>query len=147
MSSAPEPIMSSESEALKERTMSFAVGILQLIETFPKTIGARIVAQQLADAATSVGANYRAVCTARSDREFVAKLCIVNEEADESVYWLEISLRCKYAAPDSIRAHLSEATELRAIFGRSLKTARFRLKKPTSRKGTTNDRMTKWSND
>jgi hypothetical protein len=64
--------MSSESEALKERTMSFAVRILQLIETFPKTIGAQIVAGQLADAATSVGANYGSVCTARSDREFVA---------------------------------------------------------------------------
>jgi four helix bundle protein len=88
------------------------------------------VAAQLADAATSVGANYRAVCTARSDREFVAKLCIVNEEADESVYWLEISLRCNYSAPTSLRPHLSEAMQLRAIFGRSLKTARFRLSKP-----------------
>src|SRR5262250_634836 len=125
--SAPAPFMSSESEALKERTMSFAVGILQLIETFPKTIGARIVASQLADAATSVGANYRAVCTARSDREFVAKLCTVNEEADESVYWLEIALRCNYSTPAAVRTHLSEAMQLRAIFGRSLKTARFRL--------------------
>ncbi|HEX7794634.1 MAG TPA: four helix bundle protein [Vicinamibacterales bacterium] len=122
--------MSSESEALKERTMSFAVGILQLIETFPKTIGGRIVAGQLADAATSVGSNYRAVCTARSDREFVAKLCIVHEEADESVYWLEIALRCNYSTPVSIRAHLSEAIQLRAIFGRSLKTVRLRLSKP-----------------
>jgi four helix bundle protein len=130
MSSAPAAEMSSESEALKERTMSFAVGILQLIETFPKTIGAQIVARQLADAATSVGANDRAVCTARSDREFVEKLCIVNEEADESVYWLEISLRCKYSDPMNLRPHLSEAMQLRAIFGRSLKTVRFRLSKP-----------------
>ena len=124
--------------------MSFAVCILQLIETFPKTIGAQIVAGQLADAATSVGANYRAVCTARSDREFVAKLCIVNEEADESVYWLEISVRCNYAAPVSLRTQLTEAVQLRAIFGRSLKTARLRLSKPNSLKGPNDhDQMTK----
>ena len=126
--------MSSESEALKETTRSFSVGILQLVETFPKTIGSRIVTGQLADAATSVGANYRAVCTARSDREFVAKRWIVNEETDESVYWLEIALRCNYSASVSLRPHMSEALQLRAIFGRSLKTARLRLSKPTALK-------------
>src|SRR5262245_1264197 len=85
MSSARSTAMSSESEALKERTMSFAVSILQFIEAVPGTIGARIGAGPLANAATSVGANYRAVCAARSDREFVAKFRIANEEADESV--------------------------------------------------------------
>lgn len=120
--------MSAESEALKERTMSFAVSVLRLIETFPKTVGARIVAGQLAEAATSVGANCRAVCNARSDREFVAKLCVVNEEADESVYWLEIASRCKYSAPETLRSYLSEALQLRAIFSRSLKTIRARLR-------------------
>src|SRR5258708_5169028 len=84
--------MSEKSEELKERTMSFAVNILQSVEILPKTVGAQIAARQLAKSATSVGANYRAVCTARSDQEFIAKLCIVNEEADETVYWLE-SLR------------------------------------------------------
>ena len=118
--------MSAQSEQLKERSMLFAVSVLRLIEQFPNTIGGQLVARQLAKSATSVGANYRAVCDARSDSEFVAKLCIVNEEADESVYWLELATRAKYLSPEKLVPYNNEATELRAIFGRSLSTVRRR---------------------
>lgn len=131
--------MSVQSEELKQRTMSFAVNILRIVDMLPPTISAQIVGRQLAKAATSVGANYRAVCTARSDNEFIAKLCTVNEEADESVYWLELLERATLASPEILRSSLSEALELRAIFGRSLKTARWRRK---ARIASPNDQMT-----
>jgi len=132
--------VSEQSEQLKERCMTFAVSVLALIERFPQRVGAPIVARQLAKSATSVGANYRAVCTARSDAEFVSKLCIVNEEVDEVVYWLEIAVRCKFLAPFDLDPPATEARELRAIFGRSLKTIRQRLR---TRPSTPNDQMTK----
>ena len=125
--------MSIQSEELKERSRLFAVSILGLIEQFPKTIGGQLVARQLAKCATSVGANYRAVCGARSDSEFVAKLCIVNEEADESVYWLEIAANAKYLPDEKLVPHSNEAIELRAIFGRSLGTVRRRLNARTTK--------------
>ncbi|MGG7036426.1 MAG: four helix bundle protein [Flavobacterium sp.] len=77
-------------EELKYRTKQFSLLILKLVEKLPNTISNRVIINQIIKSATSVGANYRAVCRARSDREFVAKLNIVLEEADESQYWLEI---------------------------------------------------------
>lgn len=116
--------MGAHSEQLKQRTMSFAIAILRLVDDFPRSPGAQVVARQLAKAATSVGANYRAACTARSRAEFISKLCTVNEESDEAVYWLELALRAKYTLEPSTRSWRQEAVELRAIFGRSLSTAR-----------------------
>jgi len=116
--------MSQQSEALQERTMSFAVNVLRLIDRFPLGIGAEIIGRQLAKSATSVAANYRSSCTARSRRDFIAKLAIVVEESDESVYWLDLLIRVHSdAAPNAVDLH-REATELRAIFSRSLGTAR-----------------------
>ena len=79
--------MSELSETLKERTIVFAINVLRLIDKFPVTPGAKVIAYQLAKCSTSVGANYRAACNARSRAEFIAKLGIVVEEAEESVYW------------------------------------------------------------
>jgi four helix bundle protein len=140
--------MSEQSEALKERSMSFAIAILRLIDDFPHTPGAQVVARQLAKSATSIGANYRAACTGRSRDEFVAKLCIVNEESDESVYWLELAVRANYGPDQIVREWLQESIELRAIFGTSLATARqnHRRGKPDPRRTFTfvvNDQMTK----
>ncbi len=90
--------MSDQSEALKERSMSFAVSMLRLMDTLPRKPAADAIARQLAKCATSVAANYRSVCTARSRPDFVSKLCIVVEEAEESVYWLELMLRVGVAA-------------------------------------------------
>ena len=116
--------MSEQSEALKERTMLFAINVLHLIDKFPDAAGARVIAYQLAKCSTSVGANYRAVCNARSRAEFIAKLGTVVEEAEESVYWLEIVNRLQLVPGIEAPDLLQESVELRAIFSRSLGTAR-----------------------
>ena len=116
--------MSEQSEALKERTMSFAVNVLQLVDTFPRKPGPDVIARQLAKCATSVSANYRSACTARSRPDFISKLCIVVEEAEESVYWLEMILRAQFVTAAGVSDLRQEAIELRAIFSKSLGTAR-----------------------
>jgi len=79
-----------KSAELQHRTKRFALRVLALIDWLPNTIGGRVLANQLARSAASVGANYRAACRARSRAEFASKLGIVAEEADESLYWLEL---------------------------------------------------------
>src|SRR3989475_6564346 len=79
-----------QSEVLKERTKKFAIGIIKLFRMLPKTEEARVIGRQVLRCGTSVAANYRAVCRARSKAEFVAKMGIVVEEADETVFWLEM---------------------------------------------------------
>lgn len=116
--------MSEQSEALKERTMLFAINVLRLIDKFPQASGAKVIAYQLAKCSTSVGANYRAVCNARSRAEFIAKLGTVVEEAEESVYWLDIVNRIGLVEGPEPARLLGESIELRAIFSRSLGTAR-----------------------
>jgi four helix bundle protein len=119
-----EADMSERSEALKERTMLFAISVLQLIDNLPDTAGGRVIAYQLAKCSTSVGANYRAACNGRSRAEFIAKLGTVVEEAEESVYWLEIVNRLQFVRRPDAPAVLQESIELRAIFSRSAGTAR-----------------------
>ncbi len=109
---------------LKQRTKVFAIDVLNLCKTIPRTEENNVVKYQLANAGTSVGANYRAACRARSQNEFISKLCIVNEEADESVYWLEILIEAKILFNEHIISILKEANELNAIFTSSSNTAR-----------------------
>jgi four helix bundle protein len=125
-------VVSIQSEQLKERTMRFALDVLCLVDTFPRTIAGDLVSRQLAKSATSVAANYRATCVARSRAEFIAKLGVVFEEADESEFWLDVARRKGLGErTETERLHL-EACELRAIFGRSLGTARANSKNPHS---------------
>jgi four helix bundle protein len=101
---------------LQQRTKAFALRILNLIEHLPDTIGGRVVANQLARSATSVGANYRAACRGRSRAEFASKLGTVAEEADESLYWLELIYDGELIPQKKIISLLREADELTAIF-------------------------------
>ena len=117
--------MSKIAEELKERTMLFAMNVLRLIDRFPETPGAKVIAYQLAKCSTSVGANYRSSCNGRSRAEFIAKLGTVVEEAEESVYWLDIVNRLQLVTGPETTSALQESIELRAIFSRSLGTARF----------------------
>jgi four helix bundle protein len=114
-------------DELKNRTKQFSLLILNLIEKMPNSISSRVVINQLAKSATSVGANYRAVCRARSDKEFVAKLNIVLEEADETQYWLEIIGEMKWISQSELEIPSKEASELVAIFVSTLKTVNSRL--------------------
>ena len=79
-----------DEEELKQRTKKFALRVLKLVEALPKTIGGQVVERQLAKSGTSVAANYRAACRGRSKAEFISKLGIVEEEADESAFWMEL---------------------------------------------------------
>jgi four helix bundle protein len=105
-----------KSAELQQRTKDFALRVLNLIEHLPNTIGARVLANQLARSATSVGANYRAACRARSRAEFASKLGTVAEEADEGLYWLELIQVGDFVPEKRIASLVSEADELTAIF-------------------------------
>jgi four helix bundle protein len=102
--------------AFQKRTKAFALAVIKLTEELPKRTAAFVISKQLIRAATSVAANYRASCIARSDKERFAKLCIVIEEADESLFWLEMLQESGLARPEFLHAHLQEASELVKVF-------------------------------
>ena len=109
---------------LKERTKQFGLRVLKLVDSLPKTIAGRAIGGQLVRSGTGVGANYRAACRGRSKAEFVAKLGNVEEEADESAYWLEMIIDGNLLSRELCTPLLKEANELTAIFTASIKTAR-----------------------
>ena len=108
---------------LKMRTKKFALRILKLSRAMPKTDDGRIIAKQLIRAGTSVGANYRAACRGRSKAEFISKLGIVEEEADECAFWLEIIIEAGMLKARRVASLLQEANELTAIMVASRKGA------------------------
>ena len=111
-------------DKLKDRTKQFGLRVIRLVESLPKSKTATVIGHQLLRCATSVGANYRAACRGRSRAEFVAKLGIVEEEADESAYWLEMLVEAKVMKPNLVTQLLAEADELTAIMAKSRKTAK-----------------------
>ncbi len=109
---------------LKKRTKRFALEVIRFIEAVPRDESSRILARQLLRAGTSVGANYRSACRAKSNADFLNKMGTVEEEADESGYWLEL-LREAGKVPEAKAAPLlQEANELVAITVASINTAR-----------------------
>lgn len=120
--------MSFKHEDLKARTKAFAIRIVKLVRMLPKTEDARIMGRQLLRAGTGVAANYRAVCRARSKAEFIAKVGVVVEEADESVFWLEMLVETDLVSAKKMEDLLKEANELLAIFAASQRTARLSKK-------------------
>src|SRR3954467_404437 len=108
---------------LQQRTKAFALRVLKLIDNLPNTIAGRVLANQVARSATSVGANYRAACRARSRAEFASKLGIVAEESDESLYWLELISDGRLLSAKKMSALLTEADELTAIFTSARRSA------------------------
>jgi len=108
---------------LKKRTKRFALRILKMVSALPNTVQGRTIGGQLARAGTSVGANYRAACRGRSRAEFVAKLGIVIEEADESGFWLELIIEGELLRAELVQPLLDEANELTGIMTRSHMTA------------------------
>jgi len=115
--------MNTKTEEMKQRTKRFGLRILDVLDHFPNTIGGRVVANQIVRSATSVGANYRAACRARSRAEFASKIGTVAEEADESLYWLEIVAEGKIVSNQRIAWLLREADELTAIFTSARRSA------------------------
>ena len=116
--------MITQASILQGRTKQFAIRIVKLFRSLPKTDEGRVVGRQVLRSGTSVAANYRAVCRARSKAEFVAKIGVVVEEADETVFWLELLGETGIVAPKKLEELLREANELLAIFAASQRTAK-----------------------
>jgi four helix bundle protein len=119
--------MDHQAEVLKNRTKQFALRILRVVRSLPPGQEGRIISHQLLRSGMSVAANYRAVCRARSRPEFLSKLAIVIEEADESAFWLELLVDAGLIAESKLRDLKSEANQLVAIFNASRSTAKKRV--------------------
>ena len=115
-----------QAEELKKRSKQFAIRVIRLFQALPKTYVARVLGRQLLRSSTSVAANYRAVCRARSKAEFISKIGVVVEEIDETVFWLELLVETGIVAQSRMESLQKEATELLAIFAASQHTARNR---------------------
>ncbi len=113
-----------ESDELRLRTKQFALRIMRMVAALPKSNAGRVLGGQILRSGTSVGANYRAAVRARSRAEFISRLAIVVEEADECCYWLELIAEGKLLGCDRLADIQGEANELRSIFAASLSTAR-----------------------
>jgi len=113
-----------DSNDLKKRTKRFALDVIELVSEVPSNRASDILCRQLLRSATSVGANYRSACRARSKADFISKITIVEEEADESLYWLELLTESGIERYERIVPLIREADELTAIFTAAGKTAK-----------------------
>ncbi|HEX8131045.1 MAG TPA: four helix bundle protein [Pyrinomonadaceae bacterium] len=109
---------------MKQRTRAFALRVIHLVEALPATRTADVVGKQLLRCGTSVGANYRASCRAKSPADFIAKMGIVEEEADETIYWIEMLIESGLIDKERVTGLLDEANQIVAIVVSSIKTAR-----------------------
>ena len=104
---------------LKDRTKKFALRVMKLVEALPKTASGRAIGNQLVRCGTGVGSNYRACCRARSRAEFIAKIGIVEEEADKGAFWMELIIEGSLLSASKVESLLTEANELVAIMASS----------------------------
>lgn len=113
---------------LKERTLDFAVRVLKMVEALPTTPAGKVVGGQMARSGTSVAANYRAALRAKSDADFIHKITIVLEEADETSFWIELAERTKLLPSQRLKSLLQEAEELTRIFNATRSTTKRRTR-------------------
>jgi four helix bundle protein len=111
-------------EELKYRTKQFALKIIKLVEDLPNSKAGNTIGYQLIRSGTSVAANYRAACRARSSADFISKVAVVEEECDESLFWLEMIRDANLIDKNKLEPVIKEADELTAIFTASGKTAK-----------------------
>jgi len=112
---------------LKARTKEFALRIMKLCVALPDNLIGKTMKNQLIRCGSSVGANYRAACRSRSKAEFISKIGVVEEESDESAFWLELIIEGKIMEQKLVEPLLHEANELTAIFAKSIKSAKKHL--------------------
>ena len=117
---------------LKQRTKQFALRVIRMSNSLPRKTAADVLGRQLIRSATSVAANYRSACRAKSRADFVAKMAIVEEESDESALWLELLAESEFVVGERLAALRQEAGELTAIAVSSIRTARSRSANPQS---------------
>jgi four helix bundle protein len=111
-------------DELKNRTKKFALEIIKLVDKLPNTTAGRTIGNQIIRSGTSVASNYRAACRGRSNADFISKITIVEEESDETLFWLEMIVESNLLPMEMVLALLKEADELTAIFTSSGKTAK-----------------------
>lgn len=116
-----------DAEELKRRTKKFGLDVIKLIDSLPSTQTRKVIGNQLLRSALSVGANYRAACRGRSKADFISKIGITIEEADESQHWLEMLTEAGLVPQEKVQPLAKEANELVAILTASAKTARDNL--------------------
>jgi len=109
---------------MKTRTKQFALRIIKLVSSLPPNLITEIIGKQLLRSGTSVGANYRASCRAKSTADFINKLAIVEEEADESMYWIELLIESNQIKKNLVENLLTEANEILSIVVSSIKTSK-----------------------
>ncbi len=118
--------MRNREENLTARTKAYALRVIRLVESLPRRRTAEVIGKQLLRSATSVGANYRAACRAKSKADFIAKMGIVEEEADECLYWMELLVESHLVPQQRLTDLMNEGNALVAIVISSIKTARHR---------------------
>ncbi len=111
-------------DELKTRTKQFALMVIKVVEDLPTSKVGHVIGNQIIRSGTSVAANYRSACRARSNRDFISKITVVEEECDETLFWLELILEAGLLSNKKVDNILKEANELTAIFTASGKTAR-----------------------
>lgn len=116
-----------DEQAFKQRTKKLALRVIELTESLPKSRVADVIGRQLLRSATSVGANYRAACRGKSKAGVLSKLAIVEEEADETTYWLELLVESAMVEEERITELLKETDEITAMIVASIKTPRGKL--------------------
>lgn len=121
-------------DELRERMSSFAVRIVKMVDAMPTTISGLAIARQLVRSGTSPSANYRAACLAKSDKDFVNKLKMVEEELDETCHWLEIVMRSEMIKESRVKPLHQECTELLNIIAKSIVTTKTRMNADSLRK-------------
>ena len=112
---------------LKQRTKRFALRVIHLVQSLPRNTTATVIGKQLLRSGTSVGANYRASSRAKSRPDFVLKLSIVEEECDESLYWMELLIEAGIIKETRLRSLMNEANEILSIIVASIITARSKI--------------------
>lgn len=120
-------------EELKLRTKKYALRIIRLVNSLPYSIASKNIGSQLLRCLTSVAANYRAACRARSLADFIAKLGIVEEEADESLFWLEIMVESEMVRADLLKPLMVEINEIISIIVVSIKSSRSKIRNLNSK--------------
>jgi len=123
-------------EEMKKRTRAFALRCIRLAQSFRRCPAGDVIGRQLIRSATSAGANYRSACLARSRAEFIAKMSVVQEEADESVFWIDLSPDAGLITRRLVENLLAEGEEIFKIAARSVKTAKRRRQDELSMKRT-----------
>ena len=113
-------------QELKNRTKQLALRVIRLVESLPQTKTSKVIGGQLLRSGTSVGANYRAACRAKSTADFIAKLAIVEEEADESIYWIEMLVESNQIKMKLVEGLLQEFDEVLSIIVAAIKTSKSR---------------------